>query len=259
MSELHVLVFAPHPDDAEICCGGFLSKMAHLGYQTGIVDLTRGELSSQGDLETRVKETAAATQVLGLAVRENLELPDGAIGCEAPAENGDWEGTQLTKVVSSLRRLKPEIVVIPYWDDRHPDHIGTSELLSRAIFYSGLRKFMPALGAPHVPHQTLHYAVRYEHILSFVCDITEVYETKKKAIQCYRSQVLRDTSREGPATLLSNPLVPQWLEARDKYYGAMIGREYGEAYLSRSILEIEDPVRQFRLSKGADAFIFPQK
>lgn len=142
--QLDIVAFAPHPDDAEIGCGGTLIKLARLGYRTGIVDLTRGEMSSAGDLQTRATETAAASKILGLSHRENLELADAWLDPHAGSDLPDETREQLspvTKVVEALRRLRPELVLIPYGVDRHPDHVAASELLLRAAFLAGNKKF----------------------------------------------------------------------------------------------------------------------
>lgn len=245
---LDVLAFGPHPDDVELCCGGFLLNMADQGYRTGVIDLTQGELGSNGTPELRAQEAAAAAQVLGLSLRENLQLPDGWINPWSAYDNETHQRTtasHLTRVVEALRRLRPELVLVPWKEARHPDHCATSELLTKAIFFSGVRKFAtePAT-LPFVPRQVLYYQMRYKFHPSFVVDISNVAERKWQAVHCYQSQFQR--SEHTVATLINSDQALQALESRDRYYGAMLGTTYGEPYLCRNTLGMKDPLEFFR-------------
>lgn len=238
-SPLDVLAFAAHPDDAEIFCGGALALFATRGYRVGVVDLTRGELASQGALETRAKETAEATKILGLAHRECLALPDGRLH--------ELDEAQCLASVRAIRRLRPELVLLPYWEDRHPDHVQASKLLTRALFFSGLAKYDPADPGtkPHRPLQALYYSLRTTFTPSFVVDVTPVYDTKSAAIHAYKSQVERAPSGELP-TLISSPLSVSSIAARDEFFGSHIGVKYGEPFIVRTALAIGDPLEFFR-------------
>lgn len=226
---LDLLCIAPHPDDAEIWCGGYLALAAAQGYRTGVLDMTKGELSSRGDLKTRAMETKAASKVLSLSYRGNLGLPDGGVGRK--------EG-QLKKVVTALRRLRPKLLLIPYWEERHPDHSATSKLCSEALFFAGLNRYQ-APGKPHTVSATLFYLQRFEVEPSFYIDISTVYPTKLKAIEAYHSQL----GTKGKMTLLSDPLTAKALEGRDRHFGARIGVEFAEGYISRAALGLDDPIQ----------------
>ena len=140
---IDVLAFGAHPDDVELFCGGVMARLSELGYSTGVVDLTRGELASRGTVEERAREAEAASQVLGLSYRGNLGLPDGFVfpwsGYEAPAEHA--RSSHLGRAVEEIRRRRPEIVLLPWIEERHPDHAAAGDLLTRAVFFAGLRSF----------------------------------------------------------------------------------------------------------------------
>lgn len=253
--QLDVLAFAPHPDDAEIFCGGFLAKMVKQGHAVGIVDLTRGELGSRGTPEIRAKEVAAATKVLGLAYRDNLGLPDGGID---PYSNNS---EQLLKVVAAIRQLRPELLLLPYPSGRHPDHSAASTLTSRAVFFARNNTFKcGTTDAPFGPKQVLYYQERFQFTPSFVVDITSVSDLKFEAIRCYSSQV--GPTVQGPKTLVGSPLSLEAMAARDKYYGAMIGTKQAEPFLMRNVVRIDDPLlhlRSFHSSEQPEALFYPEE
>jgi len=256
--------FGAHPDDVEFSCAGLLIKLGRLGYRTAVVDLTEGEMGSRGDVPLRRKEAAAAAAVMGLAHRENLGLPDGSLNGYASASPEGADSAQLQKTVSCLRRLRPEVVVIPYGKCRHPDHAAASMLLTRAIFMAGLHKYHPEEKA-YVPNQVVYYQMRYQFRPSFVVDISEVSREKLQALQCYSSQL--GLGREGkfesdpaaPETLIASPLTLSSLEARDRYFGAMIGTTHAEAFLTRNAVPVDDPVAHFRRNSGKAALVFPEE
>jgi bacillithiol biosynthesis deacetylase BshB1 len=244
--DLDVLAFAPHPDDVELFCGGVMATLQSLGYRTGIVDLTRGELASQGSVAERAAEADAAASVLGLSLRENLGLPDGFISATADQK-------QLSAAVSTLRRLRPELVLLPWREERHPDHVAASLLLTRAVFFSGLVKFeSPA--PPFTPRQVLYYEMRHRMPASFVVDTSAAWERKSEAIACHKSQLARRDAQA--ATLISSPLALAAIEARDRYRGSEIGVAYGEALYCASTLGVIDPVDFFRGNPFSDAHAF---
>jgi len=257
---LEVLAFGPHPDDVELFCGGLLARMADLGHRTGIVDLTRGEKSSRGTPETRAAETEAASRVLGLTLRENLGLPDGWVdpwaGFEAP-EAERARAAPVARVVEVLRRLRPELVLVPWQQERHPDHEATSALVTRALFFASVRKFeTEPPSAPFTPRQVLYYPMRHLAEPSVVIDVTAAHERKMAAIRCYASQV--EPRAEGPQTLVGSPLSLTSLEARDRFYGAQIGVSHGEPYVLRETLGLTDPVEHFRRNSFARPLFFPE-
>lgn len=264
MSEAYgidVLAFGPHPDDVELFCGGLLARMAAQGYRTGIIDLTRGEKSSRGTPETRAEETEAASRALKLSLRENLGLPDGWVNPWAGFEDPEPDRTRtaaVARVVEVLRRLRPELVVVPWEEERHPDHEATSALVTRALFFAGVRKFdTEPPGAPFTPRQVLYYPLRHLAEPSFVVDVTSVYEQKRAAVRCYASQV--QPRPDAPRTLVGSPLSLSSLEARDAFYGAQVGVAYGEPYVLRETLGLNDPLEHFRRNSFARPLFFPQR
>ena len=264
MSEFNfdLLAFGAHPDDVELTCGGTIKKLANLGHKIALVDLTQGELGSRGDVATRQAESKAAGAILGVAYRENLSLPDGAIDGDASGEPGN-DNSQLSKIVSALRRLRPQIVFVNYGKCRHPDHEATSKLVTRALFFSGLPKYRVAGAAPEddkpfAPRKLIYYSSRVEFKPSFIVDISEVVEEKEKARRAYASQLGLD-SKEGHNTLLTSPLMLPSMDSRDRYYGSMIGVSHGEPFLIRSTLSIDDPIDFFRKVKPDSAMVFPRE
>jgi bacillithiol biosynthesis deacetylase BshB1 len=245
---IDVLAFGPHPDDVEIFCGGTLIRLADRGYRVGVVDMTHGELASRGTPEIRAGEAAAAAQVLGVAWRGNLGLPDGGI-------DGGPGSPHLAVVVGALRAHRPEIVLVPWREERHPDHVAASALLKRATFLAGLRRFAgPAPAEPFVPRQVLHYEMRHRMVPSFVVDTTDAWTRKAAAIACHASQM---AGRPGDVpTLIGSPLAIDAIEARDRYRGSQIGVRYGEALRTASVPGLVDPVAHFRANPFTAAHAF---
>jgi bacillithiol biosynthesis deacetylase BshB1 len=245
---IDALAFGPHPDDVEIFCGGVLITLADLGYRTGIVDLSRGELSSQGSVDERAREAEAAAKVMGLAVRENLGLPDGSID-PSPAS------PHLPIAVASIRRHRPELLLVPWIEERHPDHEAASALLTRAAFFSSLRKFATPSGeAPFAPRWVLYYEMRHRLTPSFIVDTSKAWERKARAIACHASQVTRRDA--SAATLISSPLAIEAIEARDRYRGSAIGVRHGEALFSPRTIGLVDPVAHIRANPFTQAHAF---
>jgi len=233
------MAFGTHPDDLELCCGGTLVLLANRGYRIGAVDLTRGELGTRGSEEIRAKETAAATQILKLSLRENLGIPDGHI--EKSQEN-------LLRVIRMIRQYRPRLVLAPYWEERHYDHVHASQLVAEASFYSGLSKIETGQESFR-PYRVLYYMGRIGFRPSFVVDISETWEAKMRAIRSYRSQVHsggEENGPSGPQTLISTPYAFEVFETMARYYGAMIGARYGEPFGMREAVEVSDPVAFFR-------------
>jgi bacillithiol biosynthesis deacetylase BshB1 len=241
-----VLAFGPHPDDVELFCGGTVIRLGELGHTTAVCDLTRGERASHGTPEERIRETEAASREMGLAFRDNLELPDTGL---AP------EPAQLAAVVGVLRRRRPELVLAPWIEDRHPDHAAAGALVTRAVYFAGVRKFAPEHGERFVPRQVLYYATRTRITPSFVVDTSSAAERKARAIACYASQLVR-RGPDAVATLISSPRATAAIEARDRYYGSMIGASHGEPLRSPNVPGLVDPIRQFRDNPFAEAHAF---
>lgn len=244
---IDALAVGPHPDDVEIFCGGVVATLVALGYRVGILDLTRGELASQGTAHERAGEADAAAKELGVALRENLGLPDGFI-------DGGPDSPHVPAAVAALRRLRPELLLIPWREERHPDHEAASALLTRAVFFAGLRRFAPGTPEPFVPRQVLHYEMRHRMTPSFIVDTTAAHERKMRAIACHRSQVVRQEN--AGATLISAPLAIEAIDARDRYRGSQIGVRYGEALRAVPVPGLVNPIAHGRANPfpGAHAF-----
>lgn len=242
---VEVLAFGPHPDDVELFCGGTMICMAKLGYRTGVVDLTRGELASHGNSEERAREAEQAGEVLGLSFRENLGLPDSGIDPSSSA--------QLQVVVEAIRRRRPELVLIPWIEERHPDHSAAGVLLTKAIFFAGVRKLETDPPSERfVPRQVLYYQMRHRFLPSFVVDTSSAAEDKRRAIECHRSQL----QRKRDATLIGSPMAVDAIDARDRYYGSMIGTRHAEPFKSASTLGVVDPIAHFRSNPFVEAHAF---
>jgi bacillithiol biosynthesis deacetylase BshB1 len=216
MSSVDLLGFGPHPDDLEIGLGGTIAKHAALGHEVGLCDLTRGEMASNGTPEERLREAEAARRVLGATWRENLALPDRAIG-SAPEH--------VRKVVELIRRVRPRAVAIPYWQDRHPDHQASAVLLRDAVFNAKLRRY-DAAGDPWQPHWTCYYFINDAAAASFVVDVSDYYEKKRQALACYVSQFSRAAG--SARTRLNSSSFNQLIESRDAQFGALAGVRFAE-------------------------------
>jgi N-acetylglucosamine malate deacetylase 1 len=216
-----VLVFGPHADDLEIGLGGTIARHVAEGLRVGLCDLTRAELSSNGTPDERLVEARAAAEVLGAVWRENLGWPDGGI------EGGD---DQIGAAVDVIRRSRPRTVAIPYWVDRHPDHVAASEVLRRAVFKSGLRRHETM--EPHWrPDWVCHYFINDSATPSFVIDVSNYYEKKRAALACYRSQFAPEGN--SMATRLNAPTFRQLIESRDAQFGALSGVAFAEGVIVR--------------------------
>jgi bacillithiol biosynthesis deacetylase BshB1 len=220
---IDLLVFGPHPDDIEIGFGGVVALHAALGCRVGLCDLTRGELGSNGTPEEREAEAEAARQVMGASWRENLRWPDGGI---------TGTDSQLLDIVRLIRRTRPRTVALPYWDDRHPDHRAASDVVSRAAFKTGLRRFAPNQGEAWRPDWICYYFINDSAPESFGIDVSAHYETKRRALACHRSQ-FTPTAKESVSTRLTAPQFQQLIESRDAHLGARAGVAFAEAVLVR--------------------------
>ena len=227
--ELDVLAFGAHRDDVELTCGGTMIKLADQGHRTGIVDLTAGEMGTRGSAEERAQEAAEAAKILCVQCRENLGIPDANI--EINRDNK-------IKVIKVLRKYRPRIVILPYWEDRHPDHPHASQLVSEATFLAGLSRL--DTGQPgHRPEKLIYYMCQYEFQPSFIVDVTEQHERKMAAIHCFRSQI-HNPDYPGEQTFISSPEYLESIEVRSRYYGWGIKRPHGEPFLVREPLEVRD-------------------
>ena len=215
--KLDIMAFGAHPDDVEIGIGGTLIKHASMGYRCGIVDLTAGEMGSNGTAEVRKEEALRAAEIMGVAVRECLELPDARLVVDQDS---------LRAVIEVIRRHKPGVVLCGYEEDRHPDHVRASQLVREAAYLSGLWKW-PAGGEPHRPRVIAHYFLGFLGEPTFVVDISEHYERKMGALTAHESQFGMATGQKW-STLVNNPSFMQGLQSRDRHVGSMIQARYGE-------------------------------
>jgi N-acetylglucosamine malate deacetylase 1 len=220
---LDLLVFGPHPDDIEIGMGGTVALHARRGDRVGLVDLTRGELGSNGTPDERVAEAAEASAVLGATLRVNLGLPDGGL-------TADDEG-QLDAIVRCVRAHRPRAIAMPYWDDRHPDHMRAAQLLRQGIFRAGLRRIR-TVEDPWKAEWVCHYFINDAVTPSFVVDVSEVYALKQQALACHRTQ-FAPTGDAAASTRLTSPLFAQLIESRDAQFGALAGTRYAEGFVVR--------------------------
>lgn len=219
MSPLDVLVVAPHPDDAEISVGGLIAASRRQGLLVGVVDLTTGEPTPHGSLQIRQQETAAATKILDLSWRRNLGLPNRSL--QATLENR-------AKLAEVFRECRPRIVLAPYWQDAHPDHVSASQLCDDARFWSKLSRSDLAFD-PYWPPMLLHYYsihLRIHPPASVVLDVSQDIETKLQAVSAYHSQLVQGRSTSFPTAIDD-------IKDRARYWGWTIGTAYGEPLTNR--------------------------
>jgi len=216
-AEADLLAFGPHPDDIEIGIGGIVARHARLGFRVGLCDLTAGEMGSNGTAEERLQEAEEARQVLGAAWRVNLRLPDRALGTSPD---------HARSIASLVRRARPRAVAVPYWADRHPDHVAASELLTNGVFNAGLRRY-DAEGDAWKPEWICYYFINDSAPPSFVIDVSDDYETKRRALACHRTQ-FAPAGSEAVQTRLTSSRFTQLIESRDAQFGALAGVAFAE-------------------------------
>jgi len=229
--ELDVLSIAAHPDDTELTCSGTIMKMAVAGYKAGVLDLTAGETGTRGSPELREREASRAKRVMGLAHRENLFIPDS--GVEHLRE-------YKLKIAGRIRALKPQTVILPYWEGRHPDHYTTAQIGYEACFLAGLKN-LPLEGIPWRPRNIIYSTLYVPAVRpTFVVDITEQFEKKLRAILCYSSQFSRrqDTQNLFP----SRADLRERVGSLARHFGLMIGVKYGEPFVTREVAAVQDIV-----------------
>lgn len=228
---LDVLSIAAHPDDTEQTCGGTLLKMSEMGYLTGALDLTAGDMGTRGTPEIRIQESRRAAELLRLSFRENLQMPDARL------ENNVAFRMTLAGVI---RRLKPRVVILPYWEGRHPDHYVTTTLGYEACFLSGLAK-LDDQAPPHRPFKVVYSSLYANVTPSFVVDISPYFDRRMEALFAYESQYGEQPSASG--------LFPNQAEITDRlrsiarFYGNLIGVKYGEPFVVKETIRIDDLVQ----------------
>src|SRR5579872_628816 len=227
---LDVLAIAAHPDDVEQTCGGTLLRMAEMGYRTGVLDLTAGDMGTRGTPELRIEESQIAGKHMSLAWRGNMRLPDARL------ENTI---TVRLTMAAEIRKLRPRVVILPYWEARHPDHYRAGEIASEACFLSGLRK-LDEETEPHRPQKIIYSSLYANVNPSFVVDISAQFERRMAALMAYDSQY-----GDQPG---ASDLFPQQQEIRERlaaiarFYGNLIGVKYGEPFVVKEAMRVDDIV-----------------
>jgi N-acetylglucosamine malate deacetylase 1 len=240
---LDILALAAHRDDVEQTCAGTLLKMAERGYRTGILDLTQGEMGTRGTAEDRANEAHEAARILKVSWRQALDIPDGRV------EN-TWENR--LKVVRVLREQRPRVLILPYWQGRHPDHYTASILGYEASFLAGLAKLDTILNSelsvlsdpkadsapPHRPFKIIYASLYYDVRPTFVVDITEQFETRLASLMAYKSQF---TDQEaGSGIFPAHQEIRARVESMARHYGLMAGVTYAEPFVQKEIGLVDD-------------------
>ena len=233
---LDILAIAAHRDDVEQTCGGTLLKMAQRGQRTGILDLTQGEMGTRGTAEDRAREAADAARILRVNWRRALDIPDGRV------EN-TWENR--LKVARVVRETRPQVVILPYWQGRHPDHYTTSVLGYEACFLAGLAKLDLEDFAPHRPFKVVYATLYYDIRPTFVVDISEQFEARLESILAYKSQFT--DQQAGSGIFPAQAEIRERVEAMARFYGLLVGVKYAEPFVQKEVGLVDDltaiPVR----------------
>jgi len=231
--QLDALAIGAHPDDVELGCGGTVLKLISLGYRVGVLDMARGEMGTRGTAEIRAREAEAAAREMNLTVRDNLELPDGHIWLTEESR---------VKMVRKIRKYRPRVIFTHYWEDPHPDHVHTCQIVREGAHVAGLAKYDAEAGQERFrPHTIAHFMFPRTVTPSFVVDISEVAEQKRRAIACYRSQLYDPESKELETNLSGESFLGR-VEARQRFYGSLIMADHAEALIVREALNVHDPV-----------------
>ncbi|HEY9141276.1 MAG TPA: bacillithiol biosynthesis deacetylase BshB1 [Bryobacteraceae bacterium] len=227
---LDALAIAAHPDDVEQTCGGTLIRMAEMGYRTGVLDLTAGDMGSRGTPEERIAESQAAARHLLLAWRGNQHMPDARLENTLTA--------RMTLAVK-IRELKPRVVILPYWEARHPDHYRASEIGFEACFLAGLKK-LEEYSEPHRPQKILYSSLYADVKPSFIVDISGQFERRMEALLSYRSQY--GAADHAGGLFPDEPEIRERLGAIARFYGNLIGVRYGEPFIVKEAMRVDDIV-----------------
>ena len=232
-TELDVLAIFSHPDDAELTVAGTLLKLKHLGYRTGVLDMTRGEMGTRGTMEGRAEEAREAARIMGLDARLNLEQPDGHVMLTDEARRA---------LVHVLRATKPKVLFTSHWDDPHPDHAHTARIAREAARLASMKRYDAAFEQAYVHMPMIAHAVYSRLVVpSFIVDVSDFVEEKMQAIRAHVSQFYREGSDE-PVTRISDKNFLAQMEYRMRYYGSLINVAAGEAFYVREALNVADPV-----------------
>jgi len=228
--KVDILAIAAHPDDVEQTCGGTLIKMAEKGYRTGVLDLTAGDMGTRGTPDERVAEAGEAAKIMRVSHRENLHFPDARLENTISA--------RMTLAVK-IRETRPRVVILPYWQGRHPDHYRAAELGYEACFLAGLKK-LDEYSEPHRPYKVLYSSIYANVTPSFVVDISGQFDRRMAALLSYRSQYGGDS--EGGDLFPEEQEIRERLGAVARFYGNLVGVRYGEPFVVKETMLIEDVV-----------------
>ena len=223
-----VLAVAAHRDDVEQTCGGTLLRMAARGLHTAILDLTKGESGTRGTAEDRAREANEAARILGVGWREALNFPDGAI--VNTLENR-------IAIASVIRQLRPRVVILPFWQARHPDHAIVASLGYEACFIAGLKK-IDAGGEPHRPFKIVYASLYADVRPSFIVDITPFIEQRHQALMAYRSQYSDQSA--GSGLFVPEEEIRERTFAEARHYGLLAGARYGEPFVQKEVGLVDD-------------------
>lgn len=223
-----ILALAAHRDDVEQTCAGTLLKMADRGHRTGILDLTQGEMGTRGSAEDRAREAAEAARILKVSWRQALDIPDGRV------EN-TWENR--LKVARIIREQRPRVLILPYWEGRHPDHYTASILGYEAAFLSGLSK-LPLEGSPHRPYKIIYASLYRDVRPTFVVDITDQFEARFASLMAYKSQFT--DQQAGSGIFPAQKEIRTRVESMARFYGMMGGVTYAEPFVQKEVGLVDD-------------------
>ena len=230
---IDILSIGAHPDDVELGSGGFLAAMKRKGYRTGVLDLTQGEMGTRGTQTERLAEAETAAGILELDIRKNLGLADGQV-------TDSIKNRHL--LARMLRQLKPTFVIGPYFVDKHPDHEACGYLIKKAVFDARLKKLDLGL-PPHSVKRVFYYPCHIYFTPSFVVDITDSFALKLEAVRAYASQFTDKYDDEVDENFLpvgfSDYLFQ--IESRNRHFGSLINRKYGEGFMMEDMIEVSDP------------------
>lgn len=232
MSQVDILAIFAHPDDLELSVGGTMLKLKHLGYRTGALDVTRGEMGTRGTVEGRAIEAENAAKILKLDVRDNLGLSDGHVFVTDDAR---------VALVRTLRRLKPRVILTHQENDSHADHDHIATLVRECSRLAAMRNYDPDTGDEKIPPPIVAHNVFSRRVVpSFIVDISDFLEAKMEALRAHRSQFYDPNSTE-PETMLTGKTYLDEIANRSRYYGSLIGVAAGEPFFVREMLNVNDP------------------
>lgn len=226
---LDVLAIAAHRDDIEITSGGTIIKLTDKGKKVGVFDLTQGEMGTKGTAQDREREAAVAADLMGLAWRDNLGLPDSNV--EVSRENK-------IKIAKIIRQTKPALVILPFWLQRHPDHLSANLLGYDACYLAGLTK-LDIGGEPHRPRKIIYNSSFRDVKHSFFVDVTDQFQRKLESVRAYKSQF--DGTPQSKEIFKPGTDIFEYMTVTARYYGQMLGVKYAEAFTIKENILIDDP------------------